>query len=105
MRRVYDYKVEPDLRNSDWSYEFDGFVFYFSSPVLRDKFEEKIEPFVSEAIAKIYKTLARSVEGELVFALKLYETTEKRGFRVYNKIEDKFITPNYNVKLEIDYGD
>lgn len=93
-------KVYHDLRESSYYFDFENLRFYFSSDFYLRKYKEKLEGYIEAAILKFWglNKVSLHVEGlKKYFAIVLYKSIEKRGFRVLKNGEE--IEVKINTKI------
>ena len=81
--------IELDLKCSEYSYEYNGFIFYFSSQVYRAKFEKLLESFIDIETIKLYNKYKIRCNFKMFLAFSLYKRIETRGFRIYSRLTEK----------------
>ena len=74
--------IELNLKESNYTYNYKGFLFYFSSEFYKQKFIEKINSYINEEQLKINAKYQVKIDLEMFFAIALYRKIEKRGFYV-----------------------
>jgi YHS domain-containing protein len=78
-------KIELNLKESKYQYEFKNFIFYFSSLLYLDKFKKNLDEYIVLETIKIKNKYKLHVDFSLFLAVALYKKIEKRGFRVVHK--------------------
>lgn len=78
-----------NLNESDYCFNFKGLSFYFSSKMYMEKFKENVLYFVEQETIKFEVKYKMTINLDLYFMLVLYNRIEKRGFRVYDNINNK----------------
>lgn len=73
-----------DIKESDYSFNFKGLSFFFSSKFYLKKFSDLVENYINEETLKLQNKYKMKINMELYFMLVLYNKIEKRGFRVYD---------------------
>lgn len=86
-----------NLNESEYTFKYKGLIFYFSSEFYKRRYSEKVQDYVSNESLKIQVKYDLNLNFELVFMLSLYKKIEKRGFRVYDEINKKEITPSCGI--------
>lgn len=72
-----------NIEDSMYIYKFKNLIFYFSSIIYKNKFENTLNEYIE---CEKYKNLNKyhiEILPDEFFALALYKKIEKRGFRVY----------------------
>lgn len=92
--------IELDLKESNYTAEFGSYIFYFSSVNYRDKFLERLKPFILVETIKFKNKYGINLNIQEVFAISLYKKIEKRGFRVINIFANDEVTQNATFALE-----
>lgn len=86
-----------NLNESEYYFKYNGLVFYFSSLFYKKRFIEKVESYVSMENMKLQVKYDLNLSLELIFMISLYKKIEKRGFRIYDEINNKEITPSCGI--------
>lgn len=76
--------VYSDIKESDYSYHFEGLTFYFSSRFYFNNFIKKIESECDSFnvnINMVYKNKFK-LKMDKFALIRLYELIERRGFRI-----------------------
>lgn len=78
---AYNLKLSPH----HFEAKYDGFTidYYFSSKLYKDKFIEKLEGNRKAINKSLSNRFNFNIQCDLIADLKLYSTTEKRGFLLY----------------------
>ncbi len=87
-----DGQVFLNIEKSTIKYDCKGFTFYFSSNFYKEKFKKTFQDFIDNEINKMnvrFKTLCLFEE---YFLVVYYKKIEKRGFRVYDKVNKCYLT-------------
>ena len=74
--------VELNLFESDYCFEFNNAVFYFSSKFNLHRFKNSVIQFVEMEQAKIINRYKVDIDLFYYLAISFYKKIEKRGFRV-----------------------
>lgn len=91
-----------DLHESNFVYESNDYIFYFSSLFYFNKFKESVEDYVRIEKLRFNNRYQCNVENDDIFILKLYKKIEKRGFFVKRKaLKNTELQRDYNVKIDI----
>lgn len=85
MARVSDH-VYYDIFESDLSITYKDLIMYFSSEFNLTRFQNKILNFIKEENSKLKVKYNVEVEFDEMLIIAYYKKIEKRGFRVYKKI-------------------
>ena len=76
--------IELDLNESKYKSDYEEYSFYFSSLNYKNKFEEKLMPYIILETAKIKNKYGVGISLNIYLAVALYKKIEKRGFRIVN---------------------
>ena len=98
-----DNVIYYDINKSPYKFETIYFTFYFSSQFYLNKFKTNYYNYVTDEQNKLKVKLKNSVNFIKIFSLDYYKKVEKRGFRVYDKINDEFINKDYTIWGTIEY--
>lgn len=80
--------IYNNLKESDYSYNFEGLTFYFSSKKYQEKFKNNVKEYVINERLKNYVKYKVKNSFEIYYSIAYYKKIEKRGFRVIsNNIE------------------
>lgn len=69
---------------TEYYYKLNNLQFYFSSPVYRDKFIEKVQDFITQESNKFENKYNVMINFSNIFSIILYKMVEKRGFSIYD---------------------
>ena len=94
-------KVVLNIHESNYSYGFAGFIFYFSSNFYKEKFEREVLKYIDEEELKIKNKYKTDLSVGLYLAISLYRKIEKRGFRVYDNVNKRYLTPFISFTINI----
>lgn len=83
-----------DLKKSNYFYNLNGLIFYFSSLVYLNKFKSNIKQFIEIENIKIKNKYGLNINLEYYLSISYYKKLEKRGFRVFDEIQKQEITEN-----------
>ena len=83
-----------NIKESDYSYNFKGLIFYFSSKKYLEKFKETVKSYLENEIYKIKIKYNINISIDLFIIISYYKKIEKRGFRIYDNLNKKEITEN-----------
>lgn len=83
-----------DLRNSDYKVNINGLIFYFSSIIYLNKFKSNIKQYIEIESIKIKNKYGININLDYYLSISYYKKLEKRGFRVFDEIQNKEITEN-----------
>lgn len=80
--------VYQNIEESPIKYEYENFIFYFSSTFYQRNFSKRLESFLKEETYKLknrYQIRNKNFINVLkeVLLISLYKRIEKRGFRIY----------------------
>lgn len=81
--------VELNIKESIYKFEFQEYIFYFSSEFYLKRFKDKVEEFIKLENIKLKNKYKVNIDLSLYFAVCLYKKIEKRGFYITHK-EMKF---------------
>lgn len=98
-----DNVIYYDINKSPYAFSTVYFTFYFSSQFYLNKFKTNYYNYVTDEQNKLKVKLKNSVDFIKIFSLDYYKKVEKRGFRVYDKINDEFINKDYTIRGMIEY--
>ena len=77
--------VYKNIEESEYYFDYNGVVFYFSSLTKLNKFKYKLDDYVEYIKKNIDKKIIIEYDYKLIGALKLYEVIEKNNFKIcYN---------------------
>lgn len=85
-----------DLNESEYKISVSGLVFYFSSQFYLDKFSKNVKEFIKEETIKINVKYKVNIDLTIYLMIAFYKKIEKRGFRIYDKVNDKELSENAN---------
>ena len=92
--------VYKDINESNYIFEYNKLMFYFSSLFYKEKFIKENIDFIRDESMKLKIKFKCSIYCDEMILLLLYKKIEKRGFKVlYN---DKPIRENYLITSDID---
>lgn len=94
-----------NLEESDYSYEFGDYKFYFSSEVYKKKFEEQLIVYIGIEEARFYAKYGIIIDLDEPMAFNLYNKIEKRGFKVEYKGKELLPLNLISFKSLIESGD
>ena len=83
-----------NLNESDYIFENEGFMFYFSSEFNKKRFIDQLNEYVKIETMKLQNRYNINIKFDVMFMISLYKLIEKRGFRIYDSINKKEITPS-----------
>lgn len=86
--------IELNLNESDIHCEIFDLKFYFSSQKYLEKFVFEVKNYVETEKRKIELKYNMKIELNRSLIIAYYKKIEKRGFRVYDTIENKEISEN-----------
>lgn len=82
------------LNESEYKLLKFGLIFYFSSKLYLDKFQNNVEKFVEEETIKLENKYKMKANYKLYLAISYYKKIEKRGFFIYDDISKSEINPD-----------
>lgn len=85
MARVSEH-VYYDIFESDISIQYKDLIMFFSSEFNATRFQNKILNFINEENSKLKVKYNVEVEFDDMLIIAYYKKIEKRGFRVYKKV-------------------
>lgn len=94
-------KVCLNINESEYKSSFGGFNFYFSSNFYKEKFEREVQKYVEEEELKINNKYKTQINVGLYLAISLYRKIEKRGFRVFDNLNKRYVTPFISFTINI----
>ena len=94
-------KVCLNINESEYMTTFGGFNFYFSSNFYKEKFEREVSKYVEEEELKINNKYKIQINIALYLAVSLYRKIEKRGFRVFDNLNKRYVTPFISFTINI----
>lgn len=94
-------KVCLNINESEYMTTFGGFNFYFSSNFYKEKFEREVSKYVEEEELKIKNKYKTDISIGLYLAVALYRKIEKRGFRVFDNVNKRYLTPFISFTINI----
>ena len=71
-----------------------GLIFYFSSKLYLEKFENNVEKYVEEESIKLINKYKIKSNFEVFLAISFYKKIEQRGFFIYDDVKNKEINEN-----------
>lgn len=86
-----------NLNESEYTFNYKGLVFYFSSLFNKKRFIERVENYVTLENMKLQIRYDVNFNLELIFMISLYKRIEKRGFRIFDDVNKKEITPSCGI--------
>lgn len=93
-----------DLKESEYKISVSGLTFYFSSKFYLDKFSKNVKEYIKEETIKINVKYKVNIDLTIYLMIAFYKKIEKRGFRIYDKVNDKELSENANfIQILTDY--
>lgn len=86
-----------NLNESEYYYKYKGLIFYFSSEIYKNKFANTIEEYLESETLKTQIKYNVNINFDILFLISYYKKIEKRGFRVYDEVNKKEITPSCGI--------
>lgn len=86
--------IQLDLKSSNYIYELENILFYFSSELYLNKFRNELEDYSYSESIKLKNKYKLNISCNLFLAISLYRKIEKRGFYIFDKINKKIIKEN-----------
>jgi len=93
-------KIFYNILESEYTFETNNLIFYFSSTLYLEKFMER---YFDNRIEMCYRLSSRyniAFDCDDYFDTILYSSIEKRGFRIYDKKSEVFFKCLNKVKLD-----
>lgn len=90
-------KVYLNINESDLSVMKSGLIFYFSSEFYQNKFMENVDNYINDEILKIQNKYKINCSFEIYLMLSYYKKIEKRGFKVFDDVNKKYLSPNVSL--------
>lgn len=87
-----------DINKSPYVYKTVYFDFYFSSQFYLNKFKREVYEYIDIEQNKLKVKFRHLVSFERILMLDYYKKIEKRGFRVYDNLQRKYIKADYQIK-------
>lgn len=87
-------KIFLNIQESNISFEYGSLIFYFSSEFYKNKFIQNFKNYVLEETLKICNKYNINVTFDIMLMIAYYKKVEKRGFRIFNKRDNQYITEN-----------
>ena len=87
-------KVCNNINDSDIKIVKSGLIFYFSSDSYKRKFEQNVDEYVKNEVIKLENKNQVIANFELYFLIGYYKRLEKRGFKVYDDVNKKYLSNN-----------
>lgn len=87
-----------DIEKSKLKCEFNQFTFYFSSDLYFKKFINNVKDYIKDENRKLKIKFGFDIDGTDYFAISFYKRIEKRGFKVYDRANNR-ISPSINFKI------
>lgn len=78
--------IYNNLNESEYIYEIENFVFYFSSKMYLEKFKQGKDEYIKEETLKINNKYNTETKFNIMLLLSLYKKIEKRGFKIFDKV-------------------
>lgn len=89
-----------NLKESEYEYSIDNFIFVFSSLFYLNSFSNGLEEFIKNEQARLNTKLKNDVDLRELILLNRYQEIEKRGFLVYYN-ERELKEYKFAIKLEM----
>lgn len=84
--------VYYNLNESDFCVNIEGFTFYFSSKLYKNKFKNNVRQFIKNESEKINSKYQININLDLYLMIAFYMKVEKRGFKIVDEQTKKEIT-------------
>lgn len=92
-----------NIDKSPYVYKTVYFDFYFSSQFYLNKFKREVYDYIDIEQNKLKVKFRHLVSFERILMLDYYTKVEKRGFKVYDKLKEKFIENDYKIWGDLRY--
>lgn len=92
-----------DINKSPYVYKTVYFDFYFSSQFYLNKFKREVYDYIDIEQYKLKVKFRHLVSFERILMLDYYTKVEKRGFKVYDKLKEKFIENDFKIRGDLRY--
>ena len=89
--------VYNDINESNYTFEYDDLIFYFSSNFYKEKFIKEYYNFIKEETMKLKIKFKCNIYCDEMILLLLYKKIEKRGFKV--TLKGKELSENYTFQF------
>jgi len=86
--------IELDINKSDITFKIEGLNFYFTSILNKKRFEARYKEFIEAENLKFKIKYNIEVDLKYIFLISLYKKIEKRGFKVYNINQTRYLNEN-----------
>lgn len=83
--------IELDIKSSNYTFEYENSIFFFSSEFYLNKFKTELPDYVYSESIKLKNKYKLNLSCNLFLAITLYRKIEKRGFYIYSKNEKRII--------------
>lgn len=87
-------KIYYNLMESPYIYEYENYIFVFSSEYYRGMFAQKFEKQIAEISASLSHRFKINIYFPVLAAFVAYRQTEKRGYLVKTKGGEVFSNPH-----------
>lgn len=95
-----------NLNESEYSFKYENFTFYFSSQFYLDKFIKTYPTYLKDETIKLKSKYKCHIYCDVMLLLNLYKNIEKRGYKVIyfdgatsiDLSKDYMVTCNLNIK-------
>lgn len=91
--------IYNDINESNYTFNYDNLVFYFSSNFYKEKFIKEYSDFIKNETMKLKIKFKCNIYCDEMILLLLYKKIEKRGFKVEYK--GKELIENYCIDFNI----
>lgn len=98
-----DNVIYYDIDKSPYKYETVYFDFYFSSQFYLNKFKREVYEYIDIEQNKLKVKFRHLVSFERILMLDYYTKVEKRGFKVYDKLKEKFVENDFKIWGDLRY--
>lgn len=92
-----------NINKSPYVYKTVYFDFYFSSQFYLNKFKREVYDYIDIEQNKLKVKFRHFVSFERILMLDYYTKVEKRGFKVYDKLKEKYIENDYKIWGDLRY--
>ena len=92
-----------NIEKSPYVYKTVYFDFYFSSQFYLNKFKREVYDYIDIEQNKLKVKFRHLVSFERILMLDYYTKVEKRRFKVYDKLKEKFIENDFKIWGDLRY--
>lgn len=81
-------KVCYNLDESNYRFEYENYIFIFSSEFYLQKFKNEYIQYIKDETVKLNYRFKTIVYADILLLFNLYRKIEKRGFKVYYRTDN-----------------